>query len=368
MRMNTGSYSVSENQSGNQHLGWMRLFRFMTIAFALVTLSACSGGAESSLQDYQSRLANLLNEEPETPEMPERIPMPRASALTRSIPETSISLLQSMRLDRCRAGQVIAERNSALGRVRNPGLQLYYEIDVIRALDDCIQSGAVSDSLTETLQEALEHKKQTLPLHIERFLTTDEVIRESLRPGRNVLPTEPAGGAEESIAALRYFAELFELLEEDPLHPAASLENYRANLRALGQSGFLSSHWQSQRLTLGWMRELNRMLSNGADKVGCTQVATPREAEYLQNVMMNIFIGDIQQWLALWDAYHRDIREQLERLEAFTSQSQWQDYLQRLYGDEPGQESHAAQLRIETVRHAQLWQETLRDCRLSPGG
>lgn len=330
----------------------------------MLILTACTRAVDHHFDDYQGRLARLLDTDIPTAPLPENPRMPRTQSVQQAIPEFSIGLLASTRLNRCRAGALVAERNSSLGRVQSVDARLLYEIRMIDALQDCLNSPvAESDDLREILESALAHKIDTLPLWIDRFLTSDDVIRSRLRVSRSPLTLDGTDPAEASIAALTYFADVFAALNADPKGYQVDPSAWTSHMRTLGQQDFLSDLWRTQQVVQQGLITSNELLENAAQRVGCARVGTPREAEYLQNVMMNFWIEGLQGQLARLQGYQHQISRELERLTAHVLHPEWTAYIESLVGTD----SIAERNRALTREHAELWQVFLEQCDLRIG-
>lgn len=328
-------------------------------------LSACSdsSGLEPNWQTYQSRLTHLLDEQSQAP-IPTPMPiMPRSGDLRLEIDRISINLLDSVRLDRCRLGQIVAQRNSALGNVQSTSARLRYEIDSMIAIEECLQSDVANDArIANLLQEAFIHKQQTLPLYIDQVLTRSEEFRHSMRAANATHPIEETSGFEETLAALHYLDDLFNSALAGELD-TINLEPYNRHFQILAQSDFLPRHWRTMQQNAAWLDTLNDLMTNAGDKVGCRPPSIPQRAEYLHNVMMNIFAGEIQPVLARWSMYHSELAPVLESLRDKSVQGQWQAYVDELIAEG----SHAERVARLTVQHAQLWQAALAQCNMQPG-
>ncbi|WP_157982789.1 DUF3080 family protein [Aliidiomarina minuta] len=314
----------------------------------LFIVSGCSPAnqTEQLFAEYQAQLSQALEQQP-LPVDPQPMPvMPRANTLRSPIDEASISLLDSMRLDRCRAGALIAERNSALGRLRSPSARLYYEIDLMQALKECRQ-GSVGDNprLNEALTEAITHKVEVLPQWIERVLTNSEELRSALRAHSSPLPPAPHPDAQSSLDALTYLADTFEKVHANP-EVKVPLEDYRKHFRVLNQSDYLPRFWRTQQQALAWISSLNQQLEEAINKSTCV------DKEQLQRVHLH-YQTHIQPQIAEWRTTHAELKTQLMRMRDLSSEPRWQTYLNELAGEL----SHAEKVHNKTQVHNEKWNE-----------
>lgn len=343
----------------------------LLLCFAVILLSACSRTSSSALSDYQRRIARLTDSQVIPIELPQFERLPRVQETRSEIPEYTISLVTSQRLNRCRAGQLIADRNSSLGRVQPPHLRLRHEIEMLIALPECLaDTDVASPSIATELTAAIAHKQETLPLWKQRLVTAETILRDTLRPGRNVLNPDEMRGAQETLAALDNILYVLAAIDNylhDPRHTDALVELNLADFwqpswQVLGQSDFLPRYWRSQQHALGAMRALNQQLAGADQALRCSATRIPVEAEYLHTVMLNFWIAELQPMFARWDGFHQQLTVRLLELQGYYELPAWQDYFEHLVGSN----SYAAQLQQEVRIHAEYWQQVLAACQLNP--
>ncbi len=329
----------------------------------VLTLSACSDTVMSRMDNYANRLERLAGEQQPPVALITAPEQPRVSEVRLQLPELSISLTDSFRLNQCRLGHLIAERNSSLGKVMTPAAQLYYEIDVTHALKECLAAPLdLSPRLRESLEQALTQKEGALKLAVHNFLTTDDVWRSSFRLSRNTLPLTEADDFTHTFTALRYFAHTLSLIVADPHHPEINLTQWHEQLETLGQAQFLSSYWRTLATVPAELDALTELLNKATNNIGCTNIARPQKAEYLHNVMLHIFIAKLQPAFARWVHYGQQLDPVIQQLTELTQGSTWPSYVQQL------NQGKVQSLQRSTREHAEQWQVLLKKCRLSPTG
>ncbi|MCL4409333.1 DUF3080 family protein [Aliidiomarina haloalkalitolerans] len=347
--------------------------------FLVLFLSACSRTSDDALLDYQKRIARLTDAPLVATERPEFPQPPRVQVTREAIPEFTISLVASQRLNRCRAGQLIAERNSSLGRVQPPNARLRHELAMLTALPECLQDAHIADSsIASELTAAIAHKTSTLPNWRQRMITNDPIMRDSLRPGRNLLAVETMAAASETLEAIDYFLYIFTEIErflaatqtsgsltaESDLQVIeVNLNDWQVAVAALGQGDFLGRYLRSQQHALGYMQALNQQLTDAGTLVGCRPNHQPAAADYLHNVLMAFWIGELQPMFARWDGYQQQLEPRIQALSDYVDHPQWHAYFRYLAGSE----SIAQQLQQEVRHHAELWQQVLQTCGLEAG-
>lgn len=351
---------VPRNRAADDRKCQILCARLIILSCLAIFLTACSGGASATFDDYQQRLERLLQSQAESAQPHAVSSMPRVHHLRVAPEEVSLSLLDSMRLNRCELGQLVAERNSSLGRVRTQSLQLYYELRLIPALERCLQDAELSDRLKSELSNALTTKVENLPLAIHNFITTDETFRAQFRSSVHTLQMplsqQQYQDIRSSIAALDYFAH--QLQQASTQTPAVDSQEWQTQLRHIGQITVLSRYWQSQRYSLSRMQQLTHLLSS-VDQLQCHNGRASDQAQYLSNVLMHIYIPQIQATLSQYDSIGRQLEPLLTTFAALSVKTEWGDYLFEL-------NALHHQLRAESQRHAEQWQRLLAPCGLQP--
>lgn len=311
--------------------------------------------------DYQQRIARLLNTTP----LPEVIPpvaeQPRINQVQLPIPESSISLLNSQRLNRCKAGQLIAERNSSLGRVQPVQARVRYEIEMITALEQCLADEQIQNSsLVPLLEQGLAEKIDYLPLWINRFWTSESAVRDTFRPGRTARQTHEQAMSTEAIAALFYFSTLFDDLLADPFSRQIDAEEWLQNVQILAQHQAIPSLLRSQQHIQGWLVALNQQLDGAAHALQCPERQLDA-AEYMQNVLHSVWIAELQPALAAWEIEYRELQNAVNHILPQVPSEAWRSYLEFWFS-----ENNIAATNQRLIReHAELWQDFLSACGFS---
>ena len=105
---------------------------YYALAGLLLLVAASSGctSVNDQLDDYQARLSRVLDEQP-TAQSVTRVPRRPVQHNRLALPQADINLLELLRLDQCRIGLTVAQKNSSLGRVALPSQQLLMELELL---------------------------------------------------------------------------------------------------------------------------------------------------------------------------------------------------------------------------------------------
>ncbi len=207
-------------------------------ALATVLLAACGGGQESDavLIDYQRDLAARLALAAPEPRSPDNIgAFPERRQRLVEIPETREGMLDVYALRECRITTLVAERNSALGRVAPASQRWRYELELWQRLDTCL-AGEVAERLTADDRARLERltatKREQLPRATWNGLFGSEEWSQSFSRVSSPLPPERLGPPEAQLAALDYL-ETLSRAPFDATTPLPDLERLEDHLQAL---------------------------------------------------------------------------------------------------------------------------------------
>src|SRR5690554_4307827 len=96
----------------------------------LVAASNSCTSVNDRLDDYQARLNRVLDEQT-TAQSVTRVPRRPVQHNRLALPQADINLLELLRLDQCRIGLTVAQKNSSLGRVALPSQQLLMELELL---------------------------------------------------------------------------------------------------------------------------------------------------------------------------------------------------------------------------------------------
>lgn len=328
----------------------------------IVTLGACSehSGIDNSWQAYQTELSELADT-PIQPMRPSPMPiMPRSGDLRIEIDRLSIGLLDSLRLDRCRLGQMVAQRNSALGQARSASAMLRYELDSMQAIEECLTHEAVSEPrIIAMLEKALEHKQETLPLYIDQVLTRSQAFRTSMRAASRPHGLNNDADFAATLAALNYVTQTFNAALAGA-YTQIDLEPYNSHMQTLSRSDFLPRHWRSMQNNAAWLGVLNPVLAQLAEQIDCDAEEAVANAQKVSTLRQDYYVAEIEPLLLRWNLYHAELNPALQQLMGMSLQGEWRAYMDELIGDG----SHADQVSEMTATHTALWQLTLQQCQL----
>ncbi|MFQ3192682.1 MAG: hypothetical protein ACI936_003834, partial [Paraglaciecola sp.] len=93
---------------------------------------------QKHLQEYQQRMASVLNLENQDRLTISLAPYPPFRELKQDIPATTIKLFEFYKLQHCELYSLVAERNSSLGNLQLPSIRYMYERQLLDAFQQCL--------------------------------------------------------------------------------------------------------------------------------------------------------------------------------------------------------------------------------------
>ena len=346
-----------------QHIGYAATASLTIIA--ILALAACSPAPRglSQLDDYQQRVANTLSREAISyqPQAPQQIPPVRELRL--SVPQLQISLLDSMRLDTCRAGSLIAQRNSSLGRLSSGVMRYYHDRQLLNALYDCAeQLKSDEPELAQRVFEQAQAKQASMPLLRMQAIVSDDSLRSALNTADRALPVAEGAKLAPVLQALNVVLQV--LNNETELPAENQLE--RA-LEALDKSPYLGQLWRALFDNQQYLQQLSPLVVNLSAEAGCLSQGVPERVRVLRQVFIARFSGPVQQHISAMvrqaqqlDVYSEALYASSELTQTQPALVTWNNYLRHIAALDD-------QLVTETRNHVEYWQQLFTDCKFTPG-
>ena len=317
-------------------------------------IAACSPSSSvvSSVDSLNQRIATTLQIEPATLSYtPRPASMPSVRQLKPVTSSAGMGLLTSLRLGHCRAGQLIAERNSSLGRLEDGLMRFQDDIALLQALVVCAEMPQ-SDLIVDELNQAIADKRQKLAVDKAYAIATDKALRNALTVAAQPLQRIDDSAFNPVLTALK---KLTNWLQQPQTN-----SNLSVWLETLAQSDYLPRLMRSviaMRLNL---IQLQRQLPPLTAAAGCNAKVVPERAEILRNVFMRFFINEVQVNLAQLTTQYQQLQPVLASLAEQVPQPSLKRYLRQL--SEQGQ-----RLAQASKRFVQPWQQLFADCGFTPG-
>lgn len=344
-------------------------WRIEVLIFACVWfLSGCDPFAApgTRMDEYVKRVGRVLDVQVDPSSLPEIVRLPRRRARTRQLPEVNIGMLAFFSLYGCELQHVVGQKNSALGRVMQPVQRLRYEMRFIQATHACLPKIA-DESLHRDLAEALKIKRKALPRAIwnatwgapemDRFFTRSE----------GYLPVEPNA---DTLATLvtdleRLNAWLQSVSGSEKSEMIERLSDIHQRWQSLPVAGQLV---QSARLLIARLGDVERMLAQRLQgRPLCYDQRPNQEAEIMRNVFFNVYVKQVQPYLAQVQRTRAQLiplLKELARLQKPVMGSAFEPFVHQVL--EQGAGSIWSNLDRAVRSHTEHWQDLLDQCGMRP--
>lgn len=317
--------------------------RLFTTAFAAILLVGCDNHSPATLfTTYLDRVASV-QDAPVLEGSALNQALPRKRELSVDIPAISLGLLDSYQLRQCGLFQLIAERNSVLGKVADQFSNYDYQHALLLGLTQCITSNDISDELKQTLQQIKQQKQLHLPMHQWNLLYASDAMQSQLS-GTEWLKEGIGAQVKQVKNALSTIANAFENPES-----TAELTRIQETLEKTPIVGNLNYSLVQATWHLATVTE---QLYRYDSKIICGPQRDITKYRYLNNVFEQRYIGTIQPYLATLDSYYQQL-SQISPL--FAPKPELHDYVY------PLERNHQA-FRAAIKEHVGYWQQLFKRC------
>ncbi|MCC5865203.1 MAG: DUF3080 domain-containing protein [Wenzhouxiangella sp.] len=344
--------------------------RVLIVALAAIGLVACNPFAQpdSMLDEYNQRLARVLNVEPQSTPVPTAPAFPRLRDRVLEIEPISLSMLDFLRLYGCELQFVVGERNSILGRVAHPLTRLDYERRFIIAAESCAE-GLEREALAEQLTEAVAQKRASLPDAAWNAVWGSREIERHFARSRGALPV---GLDRYQVSASALHAALLEhriqaLSNGELEHDLAILDDIYQRWLYDPLAG------QALRSAILVATRLNDASDLIEQRLGerplCRDGRANRQAEIMRNMFSAVYAAEVQPYLADVQRVRRDLLPPLlalARLRDSSPSDSFERYVLTVL-DDSNENSHWQAFDQAIARHTRAWQRLLDQCGMRPG-
>ncbi len=358
----------------------MQTARRTLLLCACMLLGACTGATpEAMLDNYTERVARVL-EEPIDSNLDSATEVPLFPLRRdRLLPLTDLrqGLIEVLALRHCDLLGLIAQRNSALGKVMPASKQLVYEIRLLHQVRKCrtrlVHSPDADPQLRQQLEEIYTLKARELPAVLWNALYASSEMEVNFSRGDPPLPLQGSDdnsedGSEAALRSLQALASLQILISTPDWTLPPQLDDLEQHYQALNANRFGSQWLTSLRLLTRSLEQTALALERREQRASiCPQQRPTPKARILLNVFRLYYAGEVQPYLSRvdrsgqrWIALHEQLLSSLPAT-AQMLEYHWQVFAQA------NPDSLWQRYRRARDHHTQSWQATLRNCNLMPG-
>ena len=316
--------------------------RSPTLLIVLV-LGGCFGEGPGDLfDDYQTKIARVQDAD-EIKEDWEFESLPRKRELLLDVPSLSIGLIDSYQLRQCGLFNLIAERNSVLGKVADEFRNYDYQVALLAGVGKCLSASELDPEIVELLKEIEQQKLAQFPLHQWNLIYASDAMQSQMR-GSQWLRSDIGDQVRQTSDALEHI--------NQALNTSLVSGKTTEVQEVLDKSSTLGDLYYSLARASVELDTITEQLTTFDNNIICGKQRDTTKFRYLNNVFEQQYISKVQPYMAQLDGYYQQLAPQLGMFDA-------QPELHSYYF--PIQDAHQA-FRASTRRHVDYWQQLFKRC------
>jgi hypothetical protein len=320
--------------------------------FSIILLSGCSEWLtpeKAVFQKYHQRLATVLEVSASTIEESAAVTIPDKRVLFHDLPRVSLGLLESYQLRQCGLFNLIAQKNSPLGKVQDSFYDFDYQTSLLRTLHGCLTHHALSKEDQSKLNDVYTQKWEHFPTHLDNLLLTSDAMRKQLTASQWLSINAKA----QVVSVRSAFLTLEEMYLTPPMVvsrlPDVALVNYQEEIEKTRLIGRL--YYTLTNVSL-WLKQTTEMLKTNQDKIVCGKNRDTTTLRYLRNVFQSVYVKQVQPYMAYLDSTYQQLDSGIRLVEV----------RMKAHGHDYGMTSMHQEFRNQTLEHVQFWQQLFKRC------
>ncbi|MGR5131736.1 DUF3080 domain-containing protein [Vibrio alfacsensis] len=332
----------------------MRILALLSI----ILLSGCNEWLtpeKAAFEKYHRRLANVLDISAYSIANSPSVTIPDKRVLFQDLPRVSLGLLESYQLRQCGLFNLIAQKNSQLGKVQDSFYDFDYQTSLLRTLHGCLTHHALSKEDQSKLNDIYTQKWDHFPTHLDNLLLTSDAMRKQLTASQWL-----SINAKAQVASVRSaFLTLEEMYLTPPMVlsrlPDVALVNYQEEIEKTRLIGRLYYTLTDASL---WLKQTTEMLKTNQDKIVCGKNRDATTLRYLRNVFQTVYVKQVQPYMAYLDSTYQQLNSGIRLVEV----------RMKAHGHDYGMTEMHQEFRNQTLEHVQFWQQLFKRCGVTIGG
>lgn len=270
------------------------------IAAATIALSACSKHhqLESDLASYTQRLEDFTDLQSHSTDFIKPIslaPLPSKSELVYSIAPTNINLREFNAFNACTLNTLIAERNTALGKMQLPSSRFIYENQLLIEFDKCLEflnNTQADKELINKLEELKSIKLAQYSKVWSNFITQSNEITRQICGASDYITASSSDNFFATKQAFTYLAKTYH--RNSTPHISVSSKELERHMQTLEQSRLLGRIFKSQIVITQYLNANSSILEKYLDINKCENVTQENDIAIMRNIFTLFFAQKIQ--------------------------------------------------------------------------
>ncbi|MEZ8291576.1 DUF3080 domain-containing protein [Vibrio sp. 10N.237.312.B06] len=318
------------------------LVRSTLLCLTMVLTGCFDDSPQNYFDDYQTKIANVQDAD-EIQQDWELESLPRKRELFIEVPSLSIGLIDSYQLRQCGLFNLIAERNSVLGKVADEFRNYDYQVALLEGVGHCLSNNELEPEIVELLREIEQQKLAQFPLHQWNLIYASEAMQSQMR-GSQWLRADIGDQVRQTSDALEHINQAL----NTPLVSGKTTEVQEG----LEKSSTLGDLYYSLSSASAELDTITQQLTTFDANIICGKQRDTTKFRYLNNVFEQQYIDKVQPYMAQLDGYYQHLAPQLAM---FDAQPELHSY------HFPIKDAHQA-FRSSTRRHVDYWQQLFKRC------
>jgi hypothetical protein len=286
----------------------LRLFIFISV---LLFLQSCQRHQllPNALEDYSERMYKVLDIEKTDIPTFSTLEFADKQTFAINIPKLNINMREFYAIENCAIKQLIAERNTALGKIQLPSVRLNYEWILIDQLQKCIESNPTqnNDALVEKMQGWLSQKKAIFPLVWANMMTQSNEFYLGISASSGFIDGDENDNFTEGLFDLKNLIAVRD-------NPAANIASMEASLQSIQKHRVYVRLWRSQMLLRNYLNQMTTDISHWASSFTCETKKDREKLAIIRNVFTMFFIQNVQAIGAQINYYHYALKADFLKL------------------------------------------------------
>jgi hypothetical protein len=326
------------------------------LLLVLIFIVGCDNrySLQRHLNDYQQRMANVLDVESTDRLTISLPPYPSLRELKQDIPATNIKLFEFYKLQHCELYSIVAERNTSLGNLQLPSTRYIYESHLIDALKQCLID-TTDTKIREKLESWQQAKTRQLPMVWADLIQLSHELKQGFSANFGLIKGNKQDGLGQSKKALNYLIQI----EQSRRINSAELEQH---LQYVMNNPLPAKLWLSQLTLSTHLNQSTKWLLHHTNDLQCSGTSSNKKMEYLTNVFQRLFIEKIQPIASQINHYQYQLSPIFERMLAHPNLSPtFKNYINT--SNQQGFENYQEAMQ----QHIYFWQDLFKRCNIKPG-
>jgi hypothetical protein len=320
----------------------------------IFALSACSkhNKIADDLEAYSQRLQSYTGIELPPDSAVLSLRAPSKSMFKQNVVEITINLREFYAFQECALNQLVAQRNTALGKMQMPSARYAYESQLVLALKQCEQllMGTGEAALIVKLNKWTNEKEKQLPISWANLITQSDEVYKHLSSNNGFISAQANDNFIFSKQALNF------LLSSRTTHPV-NLTELEHHLQQLAYSPLIARAWRTQLLITNKLNHLTPLLIEYLQNNQCQTLPEKQSIEIMQNIFRKFFAENIQALAGELNKYHYQLSPLIEQLIASSYfNSSFKNYLSQHNTENYNVYKQSMQ------KHIELWQDIFALC------